>query len=48
MELVKQNFDMLAFLNSEIDAASAMTYNELTQVLEVKNPKTGKLYTLGT
>jgi len=46
VELVKQNFDMLAFLNGEIDAASAMTYNELAQVLEVKNPKTGKLYTL--
>ncbi|MGH3126628.1 MAG: ABC transporter substrate-binding protein [Gaiellaceae bacterium] len=46
VKLVKQNFDMLAFLNGEIDAASAMTYNELAQVLEVKNPKTGKLYTL--
>jgi NitT/TauT family transport system substrate-binding protein len=44
--LVKQNFDMLAFLNHEIDAASAMTYNELAQVLETKNPDTGKLYTL--
>jgi NitT/TauT family transport system substrate-binding protein len=44
--LVKQNFDMLAFLSGEIDAASAMTYNELAQVLEAKNPKTGKLYTL--
>jgi NitT/TauT family transport system substrate-binding protein len=46
VQLVKQNFDMLAFLNGEIDAASAMTYNELAQVLEVKNPKTGKLYKL--
>ncbi len=45
--LVKQNFDMVAFLNHEIDAASAMTYNELAQVLETKNPKTGKLYQLG-
>ncbi len=44
--VVKQNFDMLAFLNGEIDAASAMTYNELAQVLEVKNPDTGKLYQL--
>ena len=44
--LVKQNFDMVAFLKGEIDAASAMTYNELAQVLETKNPKTGKLYTL--
>ena len=46
VQLVKQNFDMLAFLSGEIDAASAMTYNELAQVLEVKNPKTGKLYQL--
>ncbi|MGI8886832.1 MAG: ABC transporter substrate-binding protein [Gaiellaceae bacterium] len=46
VQLVKQNFDMLAFLKGEIDAASAMTYNELAQVLEVKNPKTGKLYQL--
>jgi NitT/TauT family transport system substrate-binding protein len=46
VKLVKQNFDMLAFLKGEIDAASAMTYNELAQVLEVKNPATGKLYTL--
>ena len=46
VKLVKQNFDMVAFLKREIDAASAMTYNELAQVLETKNPKTGKLYTL--
>ena len=44
--LVKQNFDMVAFLKGEIDAASAMTYNELAQVLETKNPATGKLYKL--
>ena len=44
--IVAQDFTMNAFLNREIDAASAMTYNELAQVLESKNPKTGKLYTL--
>ena len=44
--LVKQNFDMVAFLRREIDAASAMTYNELAQVLETTDPKTGKLYKL--
>jgi NitT/TauT family transport system substrate-binding protein len=44
--LVKQNFDVLPFLNHEIDATSAMTYNELAQILEAKNPKTGKLYKL--
>jgi len=46
VKLVQQQFDMVAFLKGEIDAASAMTYNELAQVLETKNPKTGKLYTL--
>jgi NitT/TauT family transport system substrate-binding protein len=46
VNLVQQQFDMVAFLQGEIDAASAMTYNELAQVLETKNPATGKLYTL--
>jgi NitT/TauT family transport system substrate-binding protein len=41
-----QPFDMQAFLKHQIDAASAMTYNELAQVLEAKNPKTNKLYQL--
>ncbi|MGB2951914.1 MAG: ABC transporter substrate-binding protein [Gaiellaceae bacterium] len=41
-----QPFDMQAFVTHQIDAASAMTYNELAQVLEQKNPKTGKLYQL--
>src|ERR671931_898778 len=44
--LVKQNFDVVPFLKHEIDATSAMTYNELAQILEAKNPQTGKLYTL--
>lgn len=44
--IFNQPFDMKAFLNRQIDAAAAMTYNELAQVLESKNPKTGKLYTL--
>jgi NitT/TauT family transport system substrate-binding protein len=41
--IVKQPFDMNLFMKRQIDAASAMTYNELAQVLETKNPKTGKL-----
>jgi len=41
---VIQNFDMVAFLNKEIDVAEAMTYNEYAQVLEAKNPATGQLY----
>ena len=45
-ELVTQPFDMSLLLNREIDAAEAMTYNELAQVLETENPETGELYTL--
>jgi NitT/TauT family transport system substrate-binding protein len=45
-EIVAQPFDMNLFLNREVDAAAAMTYNELAQVLESKNPDTGELYTL--
>lgn len=34
VEIVNQPFDMNLFLNREVDAAAAMTYNELAQVLE--------------
>ena len=44
--IVQQPFDMGLLLNHQVDAASAMTYNELAQVLETKNPSTGKLYKL--
>jgi NitT/TauT family transport system substrate-binding protein len=44
VSLVQQNFDMLALLNRDIDAAQAMTYNEYAQVLEAVNPETGELY----
>jgi NitT/TauT family transport system substrate-binding protein len=44
--IVNQPFDMNLFLQKKIDAAAAMTYNELAQVLETKNPATGKLYSL--
>ena len=44
--IFNQPFDMNAFLSKQIDAAAAMTYNELAQVLETKNPATGKLYSL--
>jgi NitT/TauT family transport system substrate-binding protein len=44
--IVQQPFDMGLFLNHQVDAASAMTYNELAQVLETKDPKTGKLISL--
>ena len=44
--IVQEPFSMDFFLARQADAASAMTYNELAQVLESTNPKTGKLYTL--
>jgi NitT/TauT family transport system substrate-binding protein len=44
--IVQQQFNMDAFIKRQIDSASAMTYNELAQVLESKNSKTGKLYQL--
>jgi NitT/TauT family transport system substrate-binding protein len=44
--IVAQPFDMNLFLNREVDAAAAMTYNELAQVLETENPETGELYQL--
>jgi NitT/TauT family transport system substrate-binding protein len=46
VDVVAQPFDMNLFLNREVDAAAAMTYNELAQVLETENPDTGELYTL--
>jgi NitT/TauT family transport system substrate-binding protein len=45
-KIVIQPFSMDLFLQHKIDAAAAMTYNELAQILENKNPDTGKLYTL--
>jgi NitT/TauT family transport system substrate-binding protein len=44
--IVQQPFSMDFFLKKQADVASAMTYNELAQVLEAKNPSTNKLYTL--
>jgi NitT/TauT family transport system substrate-binding protein len=46
LTLVQQPFDMNLLLERQVDAAAAMTYNELAQVLEVKNPQTGELYKL--
>jgi NitT/TauT family transport system substrate-binding protein len=46
VNVVAQPFDMNLFLNREVDAAAAMTYNELAQVLETENPDTGDLYQL--
>ena len=43
VELVQQQFDMVALVNREIDAAEATIYNEYAQVLETINPDTGEL-----
>ena len=46
VNVVAQPFAMDLFLDREVDAAAAMTYNELAQVLEAENPDTGELYGL--
>jgi NitT/TauT family transport system substrate-binding protein len=43
VELVQQQFDMIALVNREIDAAEATIYNEYAQMLETVNPDTGEL-----
>ncbi len=45
--IVPASLDMDLFLQHKVDAAAAMTYNELAQVLETVNPATGKLYSPG-
>ena len=44
VQLVQQNFDMLALIDGQIDAAQAMIYNEYAQVLETVNPDTGEVF----
>src|SRR4029453_3582827 len=44
VSIVAQQFDMVAFVAGEIDAAQAMIYNEYAQVLETKNTATGELF----
>jgi len=46
VKIVNQPFDMNLFISKQVDAAAAMTYNELAQVLETKNPDTGKRFQL--
>lgn len=46
VSITTQDFSMNALLDGDVDAAQAMTYNELAQVLETVNPETGDLYTL--
>jgi NitT/TauT family transport system substrate-binding protein len=42
---VIQDFNMKLLLSKDIDVAEAMIYNEYAQLLETKDPATGKLYT---
>lgn len=42
--LAEQAFTMQPFLDHQMDAAMAMTYNEYAQVLETQDPATGELY----
>ena len=44
VSIITQDFNMNAFLQGDIDAAQAMTYNEYAQLLETVNPDTGELY----
>ena len=46
VSVTTQDFSMNALLDKDVDAAQAMTYNELAQLLETVNPATGKLYTM--
>ncbi|MCC6456609.1 MAG: ABC transporter substrate-binding protein [Caldilineaceae bacterium] len=46
VELVQQPFDMNLLIERQVDAAAAMTYNELAQVLETADPATGELFQL--
>lgn len=45
VQITTQDFSMNALLDKDVDAAQAMTYNELAQLFETVNPATGKLYT---
>ncbi len=44
VQIITQDFNMNAFLQGDIDAAQAMTYNEYAQLLETINPETNALY----
>lgn len=46
VSITTQDFSMNALLDGDVDAAQAMTYNELAQLLETENPETGELYTM--
>lgn len=46
IEIVNQPFNLDGFLRHDLDAAAALTYDQLSQVLETRNPRTGRLYSV--
>ncbi len=46
LTIVPQSFDLDQLMARQVDAAAAMTYEELAQVLETRDPATGELYRL--
>ncbi len=42
VQIITQDFNMNAFLQGDIDAAQAMTYNEYAQLLETVEPRHGR------
>jgi NitT/TauT family transport system substrate-binding protein len=43
-DIIKQDFNMNAFIAGDIDVAQAMIYNEYAQVFETKDPDTQQLF----
>jgi NitT/TauT family transport system substrate-binding protein len=46
VRIVNQPFDMRAFLAHRLDAAAGLTYDQLGDVLQTRDPRTGRPYTL--
>jgi len=44
IKIVNQPFNLDGFLHHDLDAAAALTYDQLSQVLGARNPRTGKPY----
>lgn len=44
IKIVNQPFNLNGFLHHDLDAAAALTYDQLSQVLEARNPQTGRPY----
>jgi NitT/TauT family transport system substrate-binding protein len=46
VRLVNQPFNLDGFLHHSLDAAAALSYREIAQVLATRNPSTGRAYSL--